>query len=99
MQIAEDPHRPYEVADEMDYQEHEGTYDAFLELTKLTVVGVLNVLLCLILFTYGSFWLGALVLLLLLAAVGLGLAQGLSWKPSGYVFGLAALFVLFSTLG
>ncbi len=67
----------------MDYAQHEQTYDAFLHLTKVTILASIVTLLALALFAFGSggFWLGTLLLLLMAIATAIGLVGRGSVKP------------------
>jgi uncharacterized membrane protein len=85
-----------ESAPAMDYPEHERTYAGFMEFTKLTIFGVINVLITLILFTItDAFWSGVLMFILTLVGVALGIMMKGAAKPSigVMVIGLA-LFLL-----
>lgn len=80
----------------MDYQQHDRTYATFLEMTKLGIVAVLNVVLVLLMVGFISGGLSAVFLVLTLLAVAAGFLMNMSWIPSGLVFGLASLVCLFS---
>ena len=83
-----------------DYREHDSTYERFLTLTKLTIIGTINIMVALVLFAFGSagtgFWLGMLLLLMTLATAGFGLVGSGSVKPSVAVFIIGVLFVVLS---
>ena len=87
-----------ELGAPMDYREHDKTYERFLTLTKLTIIGTLNIMVALVLFGFGSagtgFWLGTLLLVLAIATAGIGLFGGGSIKPSMVVFAIGVLFVV-----
>lgn len=82
----------------MDYPEHERTYERFIGLIKLTVAGVLNVLLCLVLVAFAGSAGGMLSTLLLIAtlvAAAIGLALGKrGWVPSAVVFALGVVLIV-----
>jgi hypothetical protein len=89
-----------ELGAPMDYREHDTTYERFLTLTKLTIIGTFNIMVALVLFAFGSagtgFWLGLLLLLMALATAGFGLVGSGSVKPSVAVFIIGVLFVVLS---
>jgi hypothetical protein len=89
-----------ELGAPMDYREHDRTYDRFLTLTKLTVIGTLNTMIALVLFAFGSagtgFWLGLILLLMTLVVAGYGLVGSGSMKPSVWVLVIGVLFVILS---
>jgi hypothetical protein len=69
--MAEHTHAgPVDVGAEMDYPEHERTYAGFLALTKVTILATIATLQALVLFgiATGGFWLGVLMILLMIAA-------------------------------
>lgn len=75
---------PAELGAPMDYAEHERTYTGFLALSKLLIVGSIDVLLALALFSFGGgggFWLGMILLVLLAIGLVMGLAAHGSVKP------------------
>jgi len=84
----------------MDYRQHNQTYERFLTLTKLTIIGTFNTMVALVLFAFGSagtgFWLGMLLMLMTLATTGFGLVGSGSVKPSVAVFIIGLLFVVLS---
>lgn len=84
-----------ETAPAMDYAEHERTYEAFINFSKIGVVAILNIVLCLILFAFGgsaAFFFGWVMLIATLAASGIGMALGESgWIPPTAVFVLTVL--------
>ena len=90
---------PVELGAEMDYPAHERSYDAFVTVTKLSIVGTLNVLLSLVLYAYGSggFWLGTLLLIMAVVAASVGIAGRGSIKPSAIVFVIGILLVAIAT--
>ncbi|MBA5777309.1 aa3-type cytochrome c oxidase subunit IV [Stappia sp. F7233] len=78
-----------------DFNAHKATYEGFINIGKISVVALLNVLLCLILFSFGGTagtifgWI-LMVALLIAAAVGIALGPK-GWVPSAAVFGLSVL--------
>ena len=89
-----------ELGAPMDYPQHDETYERFLTLTKLTIIGTINIMVSLVLFAFGSagtgFWLGMLLLLMTLATAGFGLVGSGSVKPSVAVFIIGVVFVVLS---
>lgn len=65
------PHEPAELGAQMDYQEHENTYDLFLAITKYTTLFVVALLVSLAfgMFTAAGFIL-ATVLFILICVIG-----------------------------
>lgn len=87
---------PVELGAEMDYAEHERTYDGFLILTKVSIVVTINILLALALFAFGGgwgFWWGMLILLAGLVAGVIGIASGGSIRGSVVIAVLGLLLV------
>lgn len=84
-----------ETAPSMDYNEHERTYDGFINFSKIGVIAVLNIVLCLILFAFGgtaAAVFGWILLIATIAASGIGIALGATgWIPSAVVFGLTVV--------
>ncbi|GGB32462.1 hypothetical protein GCM10011316_00690 [Roseibium aquae] len=82
----------------MDYQEHERTYEGFINFSKIGTIAVLNVVLCLIMFAFGggaAFFFGWVMLLAATVAAGIGMALGESgWIPPAAVFGLTVLIAI-----
>ena len=83
----------------MDYEMHESTYEGFINFSKVGVVALLNIVLCLILFAFGgtaATVFGWIMLIATLAATAIGLALGSNgWVPSAVVFVLTgALCIL-----
>lgn len=67
---------PVELGAAMDYAEHERTFNGFIALTKITLLATLIIVQALTLFGVAAngFWLGVLLLVLMLAATIIGLA-------------------------
>lgn len=87
------------TAPSMDYAEHEKTYAGFIAFSKLGVVAVLNIMLCLLVFGFGGAWasvIGTVGVVATLVACAVGLFMGArGWIPSAIVFVvLGALTVL-----
>ncbi|NVK33345.1 MAG: aa3-type cytochrome c oxidase subunit IV [Rhodobacteraceae bacterium] len=85
-------------APEMDYEMHEGTYEGFLNFSKIGTLAVLNIVLCLLLFAFGgtfSLILGWIMLLANFFASAVGIKIGANgWIAPGVVFVLTGLFAL-----
>jgi hypothetical protein len=93
------PAGPVETGAPMDYVAHERTYTGFLTLLKVTILATVATLFALILFAFGSgggFWLGTILILLMLIAAAIGIFSGGSLKPLVAVTILGALFVIMS---
>lgn len=82
----------------MDYDSHEGTYEGFINFSKVGTIAVLNIVLCLILFAFGgtaATVFGWLMLLATLVASGIGMALGASgWIPPAVVFVLTGILTI-----
>ncbi|WP_346892180.1 aa3-type cytochrome c oxidase subunit IV [uncultured Roseibium sp.] len=82
----------------MDYEAHEATYEGFINFSKVGTVAVLNIVLCLILFSFGgtaATIFGWLMLIATIVAGSIGLALGAKgWVPSAAVFVLTALLAI-----
>jgi hypothetical protein len=90
------PAGPAELGAPMDYAEHERTYRGFLTLTKLSILASIDTLIALVLFGYGGFWLGVLMLLMMMAALVIGLVAKGTSKPLVIVTIIGVLFVAVS---
>jgi hypothetical protein len=93
------PAGPAELGAPMDYPAHEHTYEGFISLAKVSTVATINVLLALVLFAYagtGGFWLGTLMLILLMVAAAVGVAMRGSLKPSVVVLVIGLILVILS---
>lgn len=80
----------------MDYAAHEGTYEGFLSLTKITILAVIAVLQALVLFGIAAngFWLGVLQIVLMLVATATGLITKGSIKALLGVVALGFVFMI-----
>ena len=86
-----------ELGAPMDYREHQRTFNGFVIITKLVMLGTIDVLLALVLYAFGGsfgFWLGTLMILLMMAAFALGLAMRGTLKPLIGVTVLGVLLVI-----
>ncbi|MEJ8473084.1 aa3-type cytochrome c oxidase subunit IV [Roseibium algae] len=85
-------------APEMDYAAHESTYEGFINFSKIGIIAVLNVVLCLILFAFGGTFatgVGWIVLIATLVSVAIGMAIGANgWVPSAAIFVLTGAFAI-----
>jgi hypothetical protein len=82
--MAEHAHSgPAELGAPMDYAQHEQTFAAFVMLVKLAILATVDVLLALTLYGFGSggFWLGTLMIVLMIIATAIGLAAKGTVKP------------------
>lgn len=89
------PAGPVEVGAPMDYAAHEQTYEGFLGLVKIVVLASLVTVLALGLFGFGrgGFWLGSLLLLMMVVATAIGLVGKGTVKPLAIVFVIGFLFL------
>lgn len=73
------PSGPVELGAEMDYAEHDRTFGGFVALTKITVLATIAILQALLLFGIAAngFWLGVLMIVLMMVAATIGvIAKG-----------------------
>ncbi|MYZ49544.1 aa3-type cytochrome c oxidase subunit IV [Propylenella binzhouense] len=92
-------HGPAELGAEMDYREHERTYEAFIKGSQVLALATFDIVIALVLFAFGGgagFWLGSLLVLLTLVATAIGFAMSESWKAPGIVFAIGVLFMILS---
>ena len=78
------PSGPVELGAPMDYAEHERTFARFVALTKITVLASVVTLIALAIYGFGgggAFWLGTLLLVLMLIATAIGVATNGNAKP------------------
>jgi hypothetical protein len=77
------PAGPAELGAPMDYAQHERTYAGFLSLVKITILASIVTLLALALYGFGSggFWLGSLLVILMIVGVAIGVAGKGTIKP------------------
>ena len=82
----------------MDYEMHEATYEGFINFSKVGIVAVLNIVLCLILFAFGgtaATIFGWVMLIATIVAGAIGLALGdRGWVPSAAVFVLTGILAI-----
>ena len=71
------PAGPTELGAPMDYAEHERTFERFIALTKITVLGSIITMIALALYGFGrgGFWLGTLLIIMMMVAVVIDLAS------------------------
>jgi Bacterial aa3 type cytochrome c oxidase subunit IV len=78
------------TAPSMDYAEHEKTYAGFINFSKLGVVAVTNILLCLLVIGFGGAWASVIAsvgVLATLVACAIGMFMGdRGWVPSAIIF-------------
>ena len=93
--MAEHTHSgPAELGAPMDYAQHEQTFANFVMLTKLTILATINILIALALYGFGSggFWLGTLLIVLMIIATAMGLMAKGTVKPLVIVTVIGVLF-------
>jgi hypothetical protein len=96
--MAEETHAgPAELGAPMDYEEHRRTFAGFLALTKITILSAVITLIALALFGFGrgGFWLGTVLILLMLIASAFSLIGKGALKP---LIAVAVLGVIFAAL-
>ena len=83
----------------MDYAEHERTFSRFVTLTKLTILASIDTMLALVLFAFGGgagFWLGVLMLVLMMIGAAIGLRGKGTVKPLVVITVIGVLLVAVS---
>jgi hypothetical protein len=85
----------------MDYPEHERTYAGFINFSKVGTIAVLNIVLCLLLFTFGGgagtfFGWIAMIATLVTGAIGMALGEK-GWIPPAVVFAVTGLLAIVTT--
>lgn len=82
----------------MDYEMHEGTYEGFINFSKVGIVSLFNILLCLIMFGLGgtsAVVFGWIMLVATIIAATVGLATGKKgWIPPAAVFVVAGVLAI-----
>jgi hypothetical protein len=94
--MAEHTHSgPVELGAPMDYAAHKSTFGSFVTLTKVTALSCVAVLQALALFgiANNAFWLGVLMILLMMVAAAIGLATRGNIKPLAGVVILGFVFM------
>jgi hypothetical protein len=97
--MAEHTHSgPAELGAPMDYAEHQRTYARFVALTKIVILSGVVTLVALALYGFGSggFWLGSLLIILMIVAAAVGLAADGSTKPLLVVTAISFLLLAIS---
>jgi hypothetical protein len=97
--MAEHTHSgPAELGAPMDYAQHDQTFASFVMLTKLTILATIDVLLALALYGFGSggFWLGTLLIMLMMIATAISLMAKGTMKPLIVVTIIGVVFVVLS---
>ncbi len=91
---------PAEVGAPMDYAEHRRTFAGFVSLTKIVALATIATLQALALFGLAAngFWLGALLIVLMMVASAIGFISKGSATPLVIVLVLGFLFIAL-TLG
>ncbi len=96
--MAEHTHSgPAEVGAPMDYAAHRSTFASFVSLTKVTVLAAIATLQALALFglAENAFWLGVLLIVLMMVASAIGLIGKGNIKP---LVGVVVLGLVFMAL-
>ncbi len=73
-----------ELGAPMDYPEHERTYAGFVALTKISILATAIAMVALAIFSFGGawgFWLGTLLVILMLIATAIGIAAKGTVRP------------------
>jgi hypothetical protein len=82
----------------MDYAEHERTYTGFLNFSKVGIVAMINVMICLLMLTMGSgaaVFFGTVLMIATLVAAGVGLFAGANgWIPSAVIMLISGLLAI-----
>ncbi len=98
--MAEHAHSgPAELGAPMDYAEHERTYDGFVAFTKIGVVASIITVVALAIFAFGGgwgFWLGTLLLILMMIATVIGLMAKGTVRPLVVVAVIGVLLMALS---
>jgi Bacterial aa3 type cytochrome c oxidase subunit IV len=98
--MAEPTHSgPAELGAPMDYPAHESTFAGFVAMTKIIAIGSAITVIALALYGFGSggFWLGTILILLMIAATGISIVTKGSIKALvavgviGLIFGVLSL--------
>ena len=96
--MAEHTHSgPVELGAPMDYEAHRSTFASFVALTKIAALSCIAVLQALALFglANNAFWLGVLMILLMMVGAAIGLAAKGNIKP---LLGVVILGFIFMAL-
>lgn len=97
--MAEHTHAgPAEVGAPMDYAAHERMYAGFIAMLKIGVLASINTVLALVLFGFGrgGFWLGSVLLLLMVIATVISVIAKGNVKALGVVAAIGILFLALS---
>jgi hypothetical protein len=97
--MAEETHAgPAELGASMDYTAHRRTFEGFVALTKITVASSVITLIALALFGFGQggFWLGTVLLILMMIAAALSMMFKGSLKPLVAVGVIGVIFAALS---
>jgi len=82
----------YATATGNDYAEHDATYNAFVELTEISVATIVAIVVGLALVgVKGAIWLGSLIVFAAVCAGAIGLASGAKWRPAAVVLAVGLL--------
>ena len=92
------PSTAAELGAPMDYAQHERTYAAFLAMSKIGVIASIVTVIALAIFAFGGawgFWLGTLMLILMMVATAIAIATKGGVRP---LIAVAVLGVLLLAL-
>ena len=97
--MAEHTHAgPAELGAPMDYDEHRRTFAGFVTFTKITLLSTIIILIALALYGFGSggFWLGTVLIIMMMIATALSLIGSGTLKPLITVAVLGVIFAVIS---
>ncbi|MXN65310.1 aa3-type cytochrome c oxidase subunit IV [Stappia sp. GBMRC 2046] len=90
-------------ANTMEFEAHRATYEGFVNIGKISAIALLNVLLCLIMFTFGGTAgtiFGWIMVFALLIAAAVGIALGArGWIPGAAVFVMTVVLSILTSAG
>ncbi|NRG17306.1 aa3-type cytochrome c oxidase subunit IV [Rhizobiales bacterium] len=90
-------------SDTMEFEAHRATYEGFVNIAKISALALFNVLLCLIMFTFGGTAgsiFGWVMVFALLIAAAIGMALGSrGWIPGAAVFVLSGILAILTSAG
>ncbi len=85
-----------EISSQIDISEHQKTYEGFLAFSRVLIIAIFNILICLLLFGFGGGF-GAVLGTILLLATGFSVVVGLSEREHGWIVtGIVFVLCLFA---